>query len=165
MAIENVQRRFTRQIDGVGLMSYRERLNQLGITTLLERRARGDLIETFKILSGIADYGKHFFKLSHNRANLVIPEGINTPSKYDFISRRVVKFWNKLHVTVKASTTVESFKVNLERYKMKNLDKPGNYWELSEEIFNRINEDNRQSHVNYMITHSRVAKALGINIH
>lgn len=67
-------------------------------------------------------------------------------------------------MTVKASKTVESFKVNLERYKMKNLDKPGNYWELSEEIFNRINEDNRQSHINYMITHSRVAKALGINI-
>ena len=58
--------------DGIGLMPYRERLDKLGITTLLERRARGDLIETFKIVSGIADYGKGFFKLPHNRNNLVI---------------------------------------------------------------------------------------------
>ena len=114
LAIEHVQRRFTRLIDGVGLMPYRERLDKLGITTLLERRARGDLIETFKIVSGIADYGKGFFKLSHNRNNLVIPVNINTPNKYNFISRRVVKFWNKLHVSVKISKTVESFKTNLE---------------------------------------------------
>ena len=146
-------------------MPYRERFDKLGITTLLERRARGDLIETFKTVSGIADYGKGFFKLSHNRNNLVIPVNINTPNKYNFISRRVVKFWNKLHVSVKTSKTVEGFKTNLENFKMKNFNKEGNYWQLSEEIFSRINEDNRQSHVDYMIAHPRVAKALGTNIH
>ena len=30
--------------------SYRERLERLGLTTLLERRIRGDLIETFKMI-------------------------------------------------------------------------------------------------------------------
>ena len=36
-------------IDGLGLMTYRERLDKLNLTTLLERRVRGHLIEMFKI--------------------------------------------------------------------------------------------------------------------
>ena len=76
-----------------------------------------------------------------------------------------MKFWNKLHVSVKTSKTVEGFKTNLENFKMKNFNKEGNYWQLSEEIFSRINEDNRQSHVDYMIAHPRVAKALGTLIY
>ena len=75
MAIEDVQRKFTRLIDGVGLMTYRERLQKLDLTTLLERRARGDLIETFKILSGISNYGKDMFKRSRSGLNLILPEG------------------------------------------------------------------------------------------
>ena len=53
-SIEHVQRMFTRLIDGIGLLSYEERLHKLNLTTLLERRARGDLIETYRIVSGIA---------------------------------------------------------------------------------------------------------------
>ena len=49
MDIENIQRRYTKLIDGVGLKPYQERLLHLDLTTLLERRARGDLIETFRI--------------------------------------------------------------------------------------------------------------------
>ena len=54
LAIEGVQRQYTRMIDGVGLLSYQNRLDKLNLTTLLERRARGDLIETYKIVSGLA---------------------------------------------------------------------------------------------------------------
>ena len=50
MDIEGVQRNFTRLIDGLGLLTYEQRLDSLGLTTLIERRMRGDLIETFKIL-------------------------------------------------------------------------------------------------------------------
>ena len=52
LAMEDIQRSFTRMIDGVGWLTYENRLESLGLTTLLERRARGDLIETFKILNG-----------------------------------------------------------------------------------------------------------------
>ena len=44
MSIENCQRRFTKRIEGLEHLSYKERLLRLGLTTLLERRARGDLI-------------------------------------------------------------------------------------------------------------------------
>ena len=47
--LEAIQRSFTRMIDGLGLMEYRERLDKLNLTTLLEHRVRGDLIKVFKI--------------------------------------------------------------------------------------------------------------------
>ena len=39
-------------IDEVGLLPYSERLDILGLTTLAERRLRGDLIEVFKAKNG-----------------------------------------------------------------------------------------------------------------
>ena len=34
------------------------------LTTLGERRLRGDLIETFKIVNGLVEYGNGMFRLS-----------------------------------------------------------------------------------------------------
>ena len=45
--LEAVQRRFTRMINEIGTLPYSERLSALKLTTLAERRIRGDLIETF----------------------------------------------------------------------------------------------------------------------
>ena len=52
LATEGVQRRFTRLIPGMAGLSYEERLSQLGLYSLELRRVRGDLIETYKILTG-----------------------------------------------------------------------------------------------------------------
>ena len=49
LKLKGVQRRFTRMIDGVGLLPYSERLETLKLTTLIERRARGDLIEVLRL--------------------------------------------------------------------------------------------------------------------
>ena len=49
-AIENVQRRATKQVPGLRDLSYEERLKQLKLPTLVYRRARGDMIETYKIM-------------------------------------------------------------------------------------------------------------------
>ena len=49
LEIESVQRTFTRIIEGMTDLTYKQRLEKLNMTTLLERRMRGDLIETFKI--------------------------------------------------------------------------------------------------------------------
>ena len=43
--LEAVQRRFTRLISDIGLLTYSQRLLSLKLTTLAERRIRGDLIE------------------------------------------------------------------------------------------------------------------------
>ena len=52
--IESVQRRAVRMCQGIH-GSYEERLESIGLTTLCDRRIRGDMIQTFKILNGIDD--------------------------------------------------------------------------------------------------------------
>ena len=51
-AIEAVQRRATKLIPGFSNLEYPERLKKLNLTTLVCRRARGDMLETFKYLNG-----------------------------------------------------------------------------------------------------------------
>ena len=48
---ENVQRRATKSIPGLSGLSYEERLRKTNIPTLAYRRIRGDMIETYKILT------------------------------------------------------------------------------------------------------------------
>ena len=49
MGIEDCQRQLTRIIKGIALLPYRQLLQRLRLTTLLERRRmRDDLIATFK---------------------------------------------------------------------------------------------------------------------
>ena len=55
MALENVQRRATKQISGFKNMSYEDRLQKLKLPTLAYRRKRGHMIETYKIPSGTYD--------------------------------------------------------------------------------------------------------------
>ena len=62
MAIEDCQRQFTRIFEGMGLLPYHQRLQHLRLTTLLERRRLGDLIETFKIINGFVNYGHNMLR-------------------------------------------------------------------------------------------------------
>ena len=150
MAIENVQRQFTRAIHGIGLLPYKIRLQKLGLTTLLERRARGDLIETFRILSGIADYGSSLLQTSRSGRNLISRPGDQGNFKFPFFSRRVVHYWNKIPLFVRNSENTNQFKNRLDKFRELNLGQNGHYWELSLEIFNRINDDNRHNYVNFV---------------
>ena len=55
LELEAVQRRCTRLINGIGTLPYSQRLMELNLTTLAERRLRGDLIETFRVVNGHVD--------------------------------------------------------------------------------------------------------------
>jgi len=69
--LEQVQRRATKLINGFKNLSYENRLRRLKLATLEKRRLRGDLIETFKIITGREKVDKHeFFEISNNTHNL-----------------------------------------------------------------------------------------------
>ena len=90
-------------IAGYKKLSYGERLRRLGLTTLEQRRFRGDLIETYKIVTGkekiscsqfftpyTSNYNTrgHCYKLTTTRCNLDL--------RKNFFSQRVVHHWNEL---------------------------------------------------------------------
>eukprot|EP00061_Rhincodon_typus_P003455 g20122.t1 len=49
IALEGVQRRFTRMLPGMMKLSYKERPARLGLFSLEQRSLRGDMIEVYKI--------------------------------------------------------------------------------------------------------------------
>jgi ribonuclease P/MRP protein subunit RPP40 len=53
--LERVQRRATKLVHGLSKLKYSERLKRCGLPTLKYRRHRGDMIETYKILTGVYD--------------------------------------------------------------------------------------------------------------
>ena len=63
--MEKVQRRATTIVYGFGNLKYEKRLERLNLFSLLYRRMRGDMIETYKIISGLEDvHSSQFFARS-----------------------------------------------------------------------------------------------------
>ena len=89
LEIEDVQRHFIRMMDGIGLLPYEERLQKLNLTTLLERMMRGDLIETFKIMAGLTNYGQNLFSVSRSGTKLKYTQ---RRSGAEFLANRVVNY-------------------------------------------------------------------------
>ena len=106
---------------GLGELTFRQRLVKLDLTTLLERRARGDLIETYKILSGKTSYGQDMFRTSRYGNKILFPTGKRTVRQNDFFNSRVIKYWNKLPADVKTADTVDCFKSRLQAHKVRCL--------------------------------------------
>ena len=57
--MEKVQKAATNLVPKLRKYSYPERLKKFGITSLKERRLRGDIIEVYKLLSGKGAHGLH----------------------------------------------------------------------------------------------------------
>ena len=168
LRIEDVQRDFTRQIYGLGHLSYKDRLDTLGLTTLVERRARGDLIETYKIFKRIANYGQDLFRFSRNGYNILHPVGKRSKQQDDFLNSRVIEHWNKLPHHVKDSINVEMFKSRLGSFKHKcitsALDTTTNFWSLSDILLNKIDDTNRDSHIDFLTNNPGIAKYRMTNV-
>ncbi len=131
----------------IGILPYSERLEALQLTTLAERRIRGDLIETFKIVNNIVSYGRNIFKLGRSGYNILSKPVNNNNDNRDikkiiksFLSERVITYWNKLPSYVKKSACVDSFKVNLQCFKVANISQvdTGNFWEVSRILLTKI---------------------------
>ena len=86
-----------------------------------------------------------------------------------FLSERVIKYWNKLPNTVKHSSSVLDFKVNLDSFKNNcKLNDTGNFWEVSDEVINKIEGvsyvRNKEKQISYLKSNPAVAKRKGVNL-
>jgi len=69
--LEKVQRQATKVVKGFKSLSYEARLHKLGLTTLYDRRLRGDFIEAYKIITIKENVKKEvFFEFSDTGYNL-----------------------------------------------------------------------------------------------
>ena len=142
--LEKVQRKFTNLIDDIGTLPYGTRLAELDLTTLAERRVRGDLIETFKIVNSVVDYGHDIFVLGRSGRNIVSCGLKVSCFRKKLFSERVIQYWNVLPNFVKLSSSVNAFKANLCVHKSQQLKSEhyvssvGNFWEVSERVLQRI---------------------------
>ena len=129
--LEKVQRRATKIVPALSKLTYEERLKRCGLTTLKFRRIRGDMIETFKILTGKYDTSvAPHFSLSTFKKTRGNDYKINTARPhYDlrkyFFTNRVVNIWNSLPNDIVKSSTTNQFKNKLDKF-----------WENQEIIFN-----------------------------
>ena len=106
----------------MGNLPYEERLNKLGLTTLQARRERGDMIDTFKILTGKVDVepgiwfdplnsreGASNTRTTSGYLNLARKEA-KSGTRLNQFSIRVVPKWNALPDQVKEQPSVNCFK-------------------------------------------------------
>jgi len=118
--LEKIQRRATKMIKGFGNLAYEERLRRCKLTTLEKRRDRGDLIETFKIVTGRDKIpAQRLFKFSVDKRTRGHRYKINKETAgtimQRFYSTRVVNSWNKLDDEIVAADSVMEFKKRLTK--------------------------------------------------
>ena len=120
--IEEVQERATKVIPGFKFLTYEQRLKKLDLSTLQQRRKRGDLIEAYKIISGKEKIDPGIFFTPSHTKNLrgnrykLFKKTCNLQLRDSFFSQRVVNDWNNLPDTVVSAPTVNSFKNRLDKF-------------------------------------------------
>ena len=123
-----MQRRATKFAPGLKNLDYETRLKILSLTTLEERRTRGDLIQQFKIFKGFDKV-----KWSHppqpkirveNMESLMrtrghsfkyTKENLSPSFRSNFFNNRIANVWNNLPEAAVNSRTVNSFKAHIDK--------------------------------------------------
>jgi endonuclease/exonuclease/phosphatase family metal-dependent hydrolase len=119
--LEKVQRRATKLVPCLKDLSYGERLKQLKLPSLVYRRRRGDMLQVYKIVHGMEDFGEqniislsigrtrgHPFKLVKPRCNYKI--------RQNSFGHRVVNDWNALPESIVSAPSINSFKSRLDKH-------------------------------------------------
>ena len=134
--LEKVQERMLRMLSNVKGKNYEERLKETGLTTLRERRLRGDMIETFKTLKGFNKVEKErwFTQIGEEAratrmTSMVTDEGVvkkenvlqlertRLDVRKNFFTVRAAKHWNELPETVKSKTSINGFKNSYDEWR------------------------------------------------
>ena len=117
--LEKVQVRAIRMVSGLQ-GTYEDKLRELNLQTLEERRRRADMIQTHKIIHGIDKVDRHtWFNFVSNtdrntrarsdNLNLIKPNA-RLEIRRNFYSNRVIDSWNRLPFDVKRAASTNQFK-------------------------------------------------------
>ena len=127
--LERVQKRLIRMISDASGETYEDKLKSIGLTTLKERRTRGDAIETFKTLRGFNRVQREtWFSIQRGderatrantevqedgekrRRDVLVKQRANLEIRKNFFTLRAERTWNALPGWVQEQQTVNGFK-------------------------------------------------------
>ena len=125
--LEKVQRRAIGMVSNLRGRNYKARLEEVGMLSLEERRVRGDMIATYKIMSGKdkVDPGLLFQRGGERqgprtrgdaRVHSIRQVGARLDIRRYFFSHRVVSLWNSLPNIIKKVETVLAFKIGYDKW-------------------------------------------------
>jgi hypothetical protein len=125
-ALEKVQRRAVNMVSGLKSHDYNDRLRELEMSTLSQRRDELDMTEMFKIMTkkSAVDHNIWFEKASRDGVmtrqaadplNVMIPAA-RLDIRKNFFSVRVCDKWNSLPSEVKNSANVKIFKTSYRKH-------------------------------------------------
>ena len=124
--LEKVQRRAVNMVVGLKGQNYEDKLVELGLRSLEDRRKRIDLVQTFKIVHGIDKIhssllftlvGEQNLRLTRNTAysKNMVEQRSRTDIRKHFFCNRIVSLWNSLPSDLKDSRNLNVFKTALEK--------------------------------------------------
>jgi ribonucleases P/MRP protein subunit RPP40 len=116
--LEKVQERAVRAVSGLRGRSYKERISELGLPSLDDRRHEADMVQVYKILSeGDRVFSDQWFETMENARQT---RHVDSPQlraarashgfRHGFFSMQAVDRWNSLPRQVKEAANVNSFK-------------------------------------------------------
>lgn len=121
-AIEAVQRRATKQVPGLSQLEYPERLERLKLPSLTFRRKRGDMIEVFKIMTGLYHIdSREFFSINtqqttRGHSRRILKPSCNTGIRLRSFAMRTINDWNALPEHVVTAENLNQFKNRLDKH-------------------------------------------------
>ena len=119
--LESVQKRAVRMVSGLQGREYGDRLEEVGLSTLEDRRVRGDMIQVWKILHGKEDVdagtwfqmaaagATHATRQAGHPLNIVKPRA-RLELRNNFFSVRICDKWNGLPNSIREAKSINSFK-------------------------------------------------------
>ena len=122
--LEKVQKRAVNMVAGLKSKNYADKLKEVGLTSLEERRSRGDMIQTFRIINEVDNVeAETWFTFAservrdgatstrHSRDTTTL---VQRDSKHELrrniFSQRVPNQWNSLPQATRQQNTVLGFK-------------------------------------------------------
>jgi hypothetical protein len=125
--LEKVQKRAVKMVSGLKSTEYEEKLKELGMTTLEERRHQIDMQQTHKILHGVDRVSKEtwFTMASDSQRETrqgtnpwnIKPQTARLEIRRNFFSNRVVNGWNSIPREIQEKEKPKDFKMAYEKHR------------------------------------------------
>jgi hypothetical protein len=133
--LERVQKRAINMVNGMAGKTYEEKLAEIGLDSLSDRRTEADLVQIYKIIHGHSSVNKsYWFEMATRTVNVTrlaadelcvkIPFA-RTDKRKNFYTVRIGEKWNGLPKEIRAAKSVAHFKRIYRTYVKSNRRGPG----------------------------------------